>query len=143
MTANNGRPISECGKYRPVGSDSEINEERTLEAMHRTLSVSRHARAVDLRSQAAVVISALGVTKFEERFSSNYPPDGHYFLGFGVNASIKVCDADDKDPSDHPYWVAIDEPVPWGDAVDTLPTDSTTVASLLQKAGMQSKAGLD
>ena len=60
-----------------------------------------------------------------------------------MNASIEVCDADDEGLTDHPYWVVIREPVPWGDAVDTLPTDSTAVVSLLRKAGMQSKAGLD
>jgi hypothetical protein len=110
--------------------------------MHETLSISRHAEASDLRSQAAIVFRALGVTKSEERFSSNYPPDEHYFLGFGVNASITVCDADNTSES-FPYWLTIEAPVSWGEPVDTLPTDFGTVASLLQNAGLQSKPGLD
>jgi len=111
--------------------------------MHKTLSVARHAHSVDLKTQAEFVFSALGITKFEERFSSNYPPNEHYFLGFGVNASIKVCDSDAEDETDYPYWVVIGNPVPWGSSVDKLPTDSVTVASLLQQAGIQSKSGLD
>ena len=111
--------------------------------MRNTLSVVRHARAVDLKTQAILVFSALGITKFEERFSSNYPPDGHYFLGFGVNASLKVCDAHDESSAAYPYWVVIGEPVSWGDGVDTLPTESAAVESLLQTAGMQCQSGLE
>ncbi|MDQ0586094.1 hypothetical protein [Variovorax paradoxus] len=89
-----------------------------------------------------LVFSALGIARFEERFSSNYPPDDHYFLGFGVNASIEVCDADEERATDFPYWVTIRGPVSWGNAVDTVSTDPTEVASMLQRAGMQSKLGL-
>ena len=111
--------------------------------MHETLALSHHPQATDLQALAGIVFAALGVTGVEKRFSSNYPPDEHYFLGFGTNASVTVCDADDVDGSDYPYWLVIQGPVPWGDAVDELPVDPRVVADVLQKAGFQTKLSLD
>jgi hypothetical protein len=111
--------------------------------MHNILCAARHVDDVDLKAQAVLVFSALGVARFEERFSSNYPPDDHYLLGFGVNASVEVCDVDEEGPTDFPYWVTLRSPVSWGEPVDTLPTDLTVIASLLQQAGIQSKSWVD
>ena len=111
--------------------------------MHEILPVARHQEGVDLKTQAALVFSALGITRSEERFSANYPPDDHYFLGFGVNASVSVCDADEEGATDFPYWVTLSNPVPWGNAVDTLPTDLAVLASMLQRAGIESKSWVD
>lgn len=111
--------------------------------MHNLLSVARHAEGVDLKAQATLVFSALGISKFEERFSSNYPPDDHYFLGFGVNASVEVGDADVEGSTDFPFWVTIQAPVSWGNAVETVSTDPTEVVSMLRRAGIRSKPGMD
>jgi hypothetical protein len=87
----------------------------------------------------SAVFSALGVHSFEERFSSNYPPDDHYFLGFGANASIVLCDADDLDSSDYPFCLSIRPPVAWRAAVDAIPTEAESLASMLRVVGIQSK----
>lgn len=89
-----------------------------------------------------MIFRALGITKFEERFSSNYPPDDHYFLGFGLNASISVWDADSSSDS-YPYWLIIKAPMSWGEALDAVPTKLETVAALLQNVGLKPKPGLD
>ena len=106
--------------------------------MHHTLSVTRHEDGLSLRTQATLVFAAPGITQFEERFSSNYPPDDHYFLGFAVNASVMVCDADEGAAADFPYWVIIQSPVSWGNSVAAMSTDPTDVAATLRRAGMQS-----
>lgn len=110
--------------------------------MHNILSLARHADSVDLKAQATLVFSALGITRFEERFSSNYPPNDHYFLGFGVNASVEVCDSDEEGTTEFPYWVTIRGPVSWGNPVETVSTDPTEVVSMLWRAGIPSKLGL-
>ena len=107
--------------------------------MSNTILVSRHAKGIDLEAQAEQIFAALGISKHEERFSENYPPDDHYFVGFGTNASVVVCDADDEDASTFPYWIMFLAPVPWGNAVDAVQTEPAVVTSLLHQAGILSK----
>ncbi|MDM0078857.1 hypothetical protein QTH90_30935 [Variovorax sp. J2P1-59] len=102
------------------------------------LSVERHSDSVDLKTQAELVFSALGVTVFEERFSPNYPPDGHYFMGFALNAAIEVCEAEEEGANQYPYWVIVGSPER-RNGLGLLPSDPSVLASILTSAGMHSR----
>lgn len=102
------------------------------------LSVARHSDSVDLKTQAELVFSALDVSVFEERFSPNYPPNGHYFMGFTLDAAIEVCDAEGDDTKEYPYWVITGSPER-RDGFGLLPSDPSALASMLTLAGMHSR----
>lgn len=61
-----------------------------------------------LRDVAVEVFDALRVCKWEERNSSNYPPDEHYFIGYCENAEVIVADGDDEQTADHPFHVHVE-----------------------------------
>lgn len=70
--------------------------------MRHRFSVANHKHATDLATHASIVFSVLGISDFEERFSSNYPPDDHYYLGHALNASVLVCNADEENDATFP-----------------------------------------
>lgn len=104
--------------------------------MHEVLLISHYAGAGSLAEQAAAVFAALGIEQCEERFSANYPPDEHYFLGHAANLSITVCDADDSQFPEYPYWVVLEEPVPWGHGTAQLSEEPDAIAGALARAGL-------
>ena len=85
--------------------------------------------------QAGIVFAALGVTESEERCSSNYPPDRHYFVGRAANASFIVCDADDECSATYPCWVQVDEAKPWATTQQAVSTEH--IAQKLAGAGLE------
>jgi hypothetical protein len=98
--------------------------------------VSRNEKAASLAEQAAFVFAALGIEQHEERFSSNYPPDEHYFLGHAANLSVTVCDSDGTEMPEYPYWVVLEEPVPWGKGTAQVHRVPSKVAEELARAGL-------
>lgn len=103
--------------------------------MHDVLFISRHKAATNLAEQANMVFGALGILQTEERFSSNYPPDEHYFLGHAVNLSLTVCDADGSDLPEYPYWLAVGEPSARGKGTAQLSNEPDEIAKTLAQAG--------
>ena len=104
--------------------------------MHQVLFISRHASAHSLAEQAAVVFTALGIEQHEERFSANYPPDEHYFLGHAANLAVTVCDADDSEFPEYVYWAVLEEPMPWGKGTMQLSMEPDLIAEALACAGL-------
>jgi hypothetical protein len=62
-----------------------------------------------LEAVARRVFELLQVELWEERFSSNYPPDGHYFAGYAENIELAVSDADSDVMAEYPFHLHIDE----------------------------------
>jgi hypothetical protein len=87
-----------------------------------------------LRDVASTVFSSLGVVEWEERHSSNYPPDEHYFAGYCENAEVIVSDGDDERTSDYPFHVSIDRPG-WRKGPGIIATDVQTLAKALVASG--------
>lgn len=100
-------------------------------------SITRHKLSTDLATCASSVFSVLGISTFEERFSSNYPPDDHYFLGHATNASVMVCDSDDENAVDFPYWIIVKGPVAWGVPDQTVLIDPVELVKALTEAGLK------
>ena len=90
-----------------------------------------------MATHASLVFKVLGISKFEERFSSNYPPDDHYFLGRALNASVLVCNADDEGDATFPYWVLLKDPVSWGAASDQVTVDPAEIIRAFGEAGLE------
>jgi hypothetical protein len=88
-----------------------------------------------LEDVAVGVFRALGLSESEERESSNYPPDDHYFAGYAQNACVQVYDADDDTKPDFPFRVSVKQPSRSG--VGTVETDLKRMAALLATAGFQ------
>lgn len=87
-----------------------------------------------LRDVAAGVFGALDVSKWEERYSSNYPPDEHYFAGYCENAEINVHDGDDDRTSDYPFRVSV-ENASWRKGPGIIAADTESVAKALAAIG--------
>lgn len=104
--------------------------------MHHLYSVSQHKDASDLATQAEIIFATLQISASEERFSANYPPNDHYFLGHAINASVLVCDADDEDAAMYPYWIIVKKPMPWGNPGDSPSIPIAELASALTNIGL-------
>lgn len=89
---------------------------------------------VGLSDVASAVFRALGVSDCEERDSSNYPPDGHYFAGYCENAEVTVYDADDDRTPDYPYRVSVEDSS-WRKGPGVITTDVESVARALVAGG--------
>ena len=98
------------------------------------LFVSHRNVDTDLSDVASGVFGALGVGDWEERHSSNYPPEDHYFAGYSEDAEVTVFDADDDVMPDYPIRVSI-EPATWRQGFGKFPTDSMSVTAALVAAG--------
>jgi hypothetical protein len=86
---------------------------------------------------SACIFSALHLTEFEERESSNYPPDDRYFIGYASNASVKVCHSDDDDFAQYPYWVVLQSPRIQMDVKQSIPLSAEQVATSLAESGLE------
>jgi|ERR1041384_2094865 hypothetical protein len=80
------------------------------------------------------VFNLLEVREWEERFSSNYPPDEHYFAGYSDNAEVKVCDGDDNRTPDHPFRVWVKDAT-WRKGSGTVLRDAQHIAKTLAAGG--------
>ena len=105
--------------------------------MHAVLLTGRHIAAETLAEQAGAIFAALSIQQHEERFSANYPPDEHYFLGHASNLSVKVCDSDDVEFPEYPYWVVLQEPVSWASGTTHVVRDPHHIAAALALAGFK------
>jgi hypothetical protein len=83
---------------------------------------------------AAGVFRALGVSEWEERDSSNCPPDDHYFAGYCENAEVTVYDADDERTPDYPFRVSLEDSS-WRKGPGVIVTDVECVANALVAGG--------
>jgi hypothetical protein len=90
--------------------------------------------AARLADVAAEVFRALGVTEWEERDSSNYPPDNHYFAGYCENVEVEVYDGDDDRTADYPFHVSVEE-ASWRKGPGVVSTDVATLAKALVTGG--------
>jgi hypothetical protein len=88
-----------------------------------------------LSTVAARVFDELGLTEFEERESSNYPPDDHYFCGYARNATVEVCDADESGNPEYPYWLTLTDKTSWKDAKTEIVAEPESIAQKLANAG--------
>ena len=62
-----------------------------------------------LADVAASVFQLLGVSKWDEQHSPNFPPDRHYFAGYAQNGSVAVYDCDEAQPPAYPFRVSVKE----------------------------------
>ena len=101
------------------------------------LFISSGRKGSRLADVAAGVFRALGVSQSEERHSSNYPPDDHYFAGYAQNACLHVYDGDDDRTPEFPFRVSVEQPRSWGGGVDVIETDPERLAGLLVAGGFR------
>ena len=86
---------------------------------------------------ASRVFTSLGLTQFEERESSNYPPEERYFIGYAANASVKVCRSDDGEFPQYPFWVVLEDARNRVLAMETIPLETAHFAETVANAGIQ------
>ena len=87
-----------------------------------------------LSEVASQVFRALGVREWEERESSNYPPDDHYFAGYCQNAGVTVYDADDDRTPEYPFRVSVEDSS-WRRGPGVIATEVLSVAKALVGGG--------
>lgn len=105
--------------------------------MHEVLFIKRPDGVANLVECARRVFSALALGSYEERFSSNHPPDDHYYIARATNGAVEICDADDADLPQYEYWVVLTD---WKltESGQTLQsTDPKEVAKALSKSGVE------
>lgn len=83
-----------------------------------------------LHDVASGVFRALGISEWEERDSSNYPPNDHYFAGYSENAEVTVYDGDDERTPDYPFRVSVED-ASWRKERGIIATDEATVVRAL------------
>ncbi|NQD36091.1 hypothetical protein HPT27_03580 [Permianibacter sp. IMCC34836] len=100
-----------------------------------TLFIAKQTPFSTLDTIALAIFKALELLETEERFSSNYPPDDHYFAAYGKNVVLKVFDMDDVKP-EYPFCVSIDKPT-YRHGEAQIPTDSSVLAAALAEKGFR------
>jgi hypothetical protein len=105
--------------------------------MHEVLFLVPRESASSLGEVAGKVFEALDLSDHEERESSNYPPDEHYFVGYAANASIKVCDSDRSKMPEYPYWLVVSNPASRKKAPSVLKPEPESLAARLANAGFK------
>jgi hypothetical protein len=96
----------------------------------------RAARAPStLEATALEVFRVLGLSEYEERFSSNYPPDEHYYVGYAENSVVEVFDMGDVKEG-YPYGVSFENPT-YRKGSERLPEDPGALVSLLAAAPLR------
>ena len=88
----------------------------------------------ELADVAVSVFQSLGISEWEERFSSNYPPDEHYFAGYAENAAVKVCDADWGRMPEYPFHLLVGKTT-YRQGPGTIVTDPPKIATVLASCG--------
>lgn len=104
--------------------------------MSNLYAVTQHKDASELASQAEIIFSALQISSSEERFSANYPPNEHYFLGYALNVSVVVCDSDDEDAAIYPYWVVVKNAEALGNSDNAPMIPIAELASVMTDIGL-------
>lgn len=84
---------------------------------------------------ATAVFSALGIPDVEERFSSNYPPDDHYFVAYALNVVVEVCDLEDV-KGGFPFHLSLNQPT-FRRGTAQAPEAIAEVAEVLSRAGLK------
>lgn len=102
--------------------------------MHEVMFV--HSPLPTLPEAAFAIFQTLGLDVFEERESSNYPPENRYFIGRAANASLKICCSDD-DRLPHPYWVVLGPCLVERSSQVRIPTDIPILAEALAASGLE------
>src|SRR5262245_27099375 len=87
-----------------------------------------------LEAVARRVFEVLAVEDWEERFSSNYPPDEHYFAGYAENVELTVSDADSNVMPQYGFHLDVDQAT-WRKGRRIIDADPEQVARALAKAG--------
>lgn len=105
--------------------------------MHAVLLLSSSTPVAGLSDLAVQVFAALGLTEYEERESSNHPPDDHYFCGYARSVTVEVCDSDESEMSEYPYWLVLTDKTSWKDSKTELVAEPESVAQKLAKAGFK------
>lgn len=103
-------------------------------AMQHMLFTSARTSDANLADVASGVFGALGASDWEERFSTNYPPDGHYYAGYAENAEVTVYDNDDDMPPGYPISVTIEDAT-WRRSSGKMPTESVAIVDALVGIG--------
>jgi hypothetical protein len=101
----------------------------------RTLFIAADDTRVGLEAVARDVFAAFGLEEHEERFSSNYPPNDHYFAGYGENVVLHVFDFDAIRPG-FIYGLSLSEPT-HRSGTQRAPADAATAAEILARAGFR------
>lgn len=102
--------------------------------MHEVMFV--HSPLPTLQEAALAIFKALRLDVFEERESSNYPPENRYFTGHASNAALKVCCSDDE-RLPHPYWVILGSRVVGGSSQVSIPVEIPILAEALAASGLE------
>lgn len=100
-----------------------------------TVFIAADNKRLGLEAVAQDVFAALGITESEERFSSNYPPNEHYFAGYAENVVIDVFDFDEI-KAGYIYSLSVDKPT-YRKGKKHAPTSAATIAEMLTKAGFR------
>ena len=117
----------------PSGAMEERNDEQHTRFDMFFIRPSDAGASLD--EVAAGVFLALDIIDYEERFSSNYPPDEHYFAGYCENATVTVSDADEDWTPDYPFHVLVEEAT-WRKGPGVIATDNASIARALVRGGL-------
>lgn len=102
-----------------------------------SLFIAKDALRCTLAEVANAVFSALGTSETEERFSSNYPPDDHYFVAYASNVVIQISDLEeDVGKENYPYLLSLQR-VTYRKGQLSAPESATEVADILARAGFK------
>ena len=102
---------------------------------HHTLFLRGSIPTDSLEVVARTVFGALGVEVWEERLSSNYPPDDHYFAGYTENVELTVYDDDSSTKSGYPFHLALEEAT-WRKGPKQIAADPKQIAETLARVGI-------
>jgi hypothetical protein len=100
----------------------------------RLLFLSKRGNRRPLAEIASQILGCLGFVRTEERFSSNYPPDDHYFVGYAENIELQICDADDERKPEYPFKIWITKAT-WRKGPNVVIGDENHAADILSKNG--------
>jgi len=100
------------------------------------LFISGRDAGQSLKDLAEEIFAILDLPENEERFSSNYPPHDHYFVGYAKNVVVEVCDADDDTTPDYPFLVSLEEPS-WRAGSKLIDSNPAKIAATLASAGLR------
>jgi hypothetical protein len=107
-----------------------------IEIGTRVMFISNGEKEDRLAGTAKKIFELLGILKTEERFSSNYPPDEHYFAGYAENIELTVWDCDSNQMPEYPFRVSISKAT-WRKGPNILVEDERKIAQILANSGFK------